>query len=87
MPAARDYLIAVERVTGQAQRIRESRRSVLRLGAPDFSAEMPMRSGVVDSFLTMHPDIDLEISNAFTVELVKRLCASEIDRRCRSARA
>lgn len=79
LPAAREYLIAVERITGSAQRIRDQATGSLRLGAPDFSAEMPMRNAIVDGFATQHANFELEVSNAWTIELLKRLRDGEMD--------
>ena len=79
LPAAREYLVAVERMTDRARRIRDQQKSALRIGAPDFSAEMPMRAAIVDGFIAAHPSIDLEVSNAWTVELLKRLREGELD--------
>jgi DNA-binding transcriptional LysR family regulator len=79
LPAARDYLVAVERMTDSARRIRDRETSVLRVGAPDFSAEMPMRSAILDGFVSAHPRIELEVTNALSVELLKQLRAGELD--------
>ena len=79
LPAARDYLAAADRMAGSARRIRDGATMVLRLGAPDFSAEMPMRSAIVDSFCVDHPEFELEVSNAWTVELLKRVRDCELD--------
>ncbi|MFS0735628.1 LysR family transcriptional regulator [Sphingomonas sp. 1P06PA] len=79
LPAARDYLAAADRAGALARRIRDNAGATLRLGAPDFSAEMPMRSAIIDGFLGERPDIELEVSNAWTVELLKRLHDGELD--------
>ena len=79
LPVARDYLAAAERMAGGARRIRDSATMTLRLGAPDFSAEMPMRSAIVDEFMAVHPEFELEVSNAWTVELLKRVRDCELD--------
>jgi DNA-binding transcriptional LysR family regulator len=79
LPVARDYLAAAERVAGSARRILQNAATMLRMGAPDFSAEMPMRIGLVESFLAEHPAFEIEISNAWTVELLKRLRDRDLD--------
>lgn len=79
LPAAREYLVAVERVSGTARSIRDQVSPPLRIGAPDFSAEMPMRSAIVDGFLVQAGTLELEVSNAWTVDLLRRLRDGEID--------
>ncbi len=79
LPAAREYLAAAERMAGSARRIRDSATMTLRLGAPDFSAEMPMRTAITDEFAIAHPKFELEVSNAWTVELLKRVRDGELD--------
>jgi DNA-binding transcriptional LysR family regulator len=79
LPFARDYLAAAERMEGSARRICDSATMTLRLGAPDFSAEMPMRTAIVDQFTVAHPELELEVSNAWTVELLKRVRDGELD--------
>lgn len=79
LPIAQDYLVAAERASAAARRIRDQSAVFLNLGAPDFSADMPVRVGLIENFLAHHPKIDLEISNAWTVELLQRLGEGKID--------
>ncbi len=79
LPMARDYLAAAARMLGSARRIRDRATMTLRLGAPDFSAEMPMRTAITDEFAIAHPEFELEVSNAWTVELLKRVRDCELD--------
>jgi len=79
LPAARDYLLAGERMMGSARRIQNHEALTLRMGAPDFTAEMPMRSAIVDTIQTERPGVEMEVYNAWTVELLKRLQDSELD--------
>jgi DNA-binding transcriptional LysR family regulator len=66
-------------MSGSARRIREQAGQTLRMGAPDFTAEMPMRTAIVDAFYLERPGIEVEVSNAWTVELLKRLHDGELD--------
>lgn len=79
LPIAQDYLIAAERAAATARRIRDQAAVYLKLGAPDFSADMPTRTAIIDGFLARHPRYEIEIHNAWTVELLKRLGEGEID--------
>lgn len=79
LPVAQDYLVAAERAAASARRIRDQVAVYLNLGAPDFSADMPTRTAIIDGFLTRHPRYEIEIHNAWTVELLKRLGEGEID--------
>lgn len=79
LPVAHDYLVAAERAAAAARRIRDQAAVVLNLGAPPFSAEMPVRVALIENFLASHPKFDVEISNAWTVELIQRLGEGKID--------
>jgi len=79
LPFAREYLVAVERVTDRAQRIRDEAAVTLRVGAPDFSVDMPIRSAILRAFSARHARFDIEVVNAWTVELLRRLRDGEID--------
>jgi DNA-binding transcriptional LysR family regulator len=79
LPLAHDYLVAAERAAAAARRIRDQSAVLLNLGAPDFSADMPVRVALVEDFLARHPKFDIEISNAWTVELLQRLGEGKID--------
>ena len=79
LPVAQDYLVAAERASAAARRIHDQAAVLLNLGAPDFSADMPLRMALIDDFLAQHPKFDIEISNAWTVELLQRLSEGKID--------
>jgi len=79
LPLAQDYLVAAERAACGAQRIRDQSSVYLNLGAPDFSADMPTRTSIIEGFLARHPRYEIEIHNAWTVELLRRLGEGEID--------
>lgn len=79
LPLAQDYLVAAERASGAARRIRDQSAVYLNLGAPDFSADMPTRTSIIDGFLSQHPRYEIEIHNAWTTELLRRLGEGEID--------
>lgn len=79
LPMARIFLVATERFVADASQIREEKRIRLRLGAPDFTAEMPSRTAIVDGFVGAHPDIHLEINNAWTVDLLQALREGRLD--------
>lgn len=79
LPVAQDYLVSAERALAAARRIRDQATVVLNLGAPDFSADIPARAAIIDNFLANHPKFDFEVTNAWTVELLKRLGDGEID--------
>jgi DNA-binding transcriptional LysR family regulator len=79
LPVAQECLIAADRAVVAARRIREHAAVSLKLGAPDFSAEIPTRVAIIDAFLARHPKIEIEIVNAWTLELLKRLDYGEID--------
>lgn len=79
LPVAQDYLVAAERTTGAARRIRDQAPIYLNLGAPDFSADMPTRTAIIEGFLARHARYEIEIQNAWTVELLRRLGEGEVD--------
>lgn len=76
---ARHLLVASERFAADARQIREDKGVRLRLGAPDFTAEMPTRNAIIDSFTGEFPDIQLQINNSWTVELLQALREGRID--------
>lgn len=79
LPKARDLLIASERFAADARQIRAENRTRLRLGAPDFTAEMPIRAAIVDGFAAQNPAIQMEVSNAWTVDLLQSLRDGRLD--------
>ncbi len=79
LPEARKYLAASDLFANAALIIPSKHQHSLRLGAPDFTAEMPVRTAIVDGFLTRRPDIDMEISNAWTVDLLQALGEGRLD--------
>lgn len=80
LPAAREYLLASERMSDSARRIREQAgQLVLRMGAPDFTVGMPIRTAIVDAFYVERPSVQVEVGNAWSVELLRRLHEGEID--------
>jgi DNA-binding transcriptional LysR family regulator len=80
LPAAREYLLASERMSDSARRIREQAgQQVLRMGAPDFTVGMPIRTAIVDAFYVERPSVQVEVGNAWSVELLRRLHDGEID--------
>jgi DNA-binding transcriptional LysR family regulator len=80
LPAAREYLLASERMSESARRIREQAgQQVLRMGAPDFTVGMPIRTAIVDAFYVERPSVQVEVGNAWSVELLRRLHEGEID--------
>lgn len=79
LPAAREYLQSVELIAGSARRIRDQAGHKVRMGAPDFTAEMPMRNAIFDALLVERPGLELEVTNAWTVELLKLLHDGDLD--------
>lgn len=79
LPIARAMLVATERFMADASQISEEKHTRLRLGAPDFTAEMPSRTALIDSFAAEHPDVSLEIHNAWTVDLLQDLRDGRLD--------
>lgn len=79
LTVAQNYLVASERAIAAARRIREHASVLLTVGAPELSADLPLRAEIIDDFLVRHPKIEIEIANAWTVELIKRLGYGEID--------
>lgn len=79
LPVAQDYLVAAERASSAARRVRDQAAIYLNLGAPDFSTDMPARTTIIEGFLAHHPRYEIEIHNAWTVELLRRLGEGEID--------
>ncbi|MGC6331519.1 LysR family transcriptional regulator [Rhizorhabdus sp. FW153] len=76
---ARSYVEAANMVAEVARDMRANQAQSLRLGAPDFSAEIPAREALLDLFLRRHPRIEIEIVNAWSSQLVDALMRHEID--------
>ncbi|WP_404476463.1 LysR family transcriptional regulator [Novosphingobium sp. BL-52-GroH] len=70
--AAQDAAEAAREIVGQQARF-------LKLGAPDFSGEIPARSMLIDSFESRYPRMEVEIVNAWSSQLLDALAQHEID--------
>ncbi|MFZ5704334.1 MAG: LysR family transcriptional regulator [Pseudomonadota bacterium] len=76
---ARSYVEAANMVAEAAHEMRANQALSLKLGAPDFSAEIPAREALLDRFLRRHPRIEMEIVNAWSSQLLDGLLRHEID--------
>lgn len=79
LPSARALIEAFEYVTATARGIRRQQSRLLRIGAPDFSADIPERAEILGQFMSHHPNVEVEVINAWTVSLLSRLTRGEID--------
>ncbi|WP_156680659.1 LysR family transcriptional regulator [Sphingomonas profundi] len=79
LPAARAYVRAAEDAAAAAQAINRRARTILRVGAPDFSADIPERGRLIDDFTARHPDIEVEVVNAWSMVLREQLRAGTLD--------
>lgn len=70
--AAQDALDAAREILGQQAQF-------LKLGAPDFSGEIPARAMLLDSFINRYPRMELEVVNAWSEQLLDALAEHEID--------
>ncbi len=76
---ARLYVEAAHDAAEAAREILGQQAQFLKLGAPDFSGEIPARSMLIDSFESRYPRMELEIVNAWTSQLLDALAQHEID--------
>lgn len=79
LPPARLYVEAALDTAEAARKIIGQQSQVLKLGAPDFSGEIPARSMLIDRFQSRFPRMELEIVNAWSCQLLEALAHHEID--------
>jgi DNA-binding transcriptional LysR family regulator len=77
------YAQAMARANDLAQRwageMRSGRRETLRIGAVDFVTEYPERSVLIDRFLHANPEVELQIANGASDDLLRRLLQGDLD--------
>jgi DNA-binding transcriptional LysR family regulator len=76
---ARAYVEAAHQAGEAAKDIRGYQALSLKLGAPDFSAEIPARGALLDLFAGRYPRMEIEIVNAWSAQLLDALLDHEID--------
>lgn len=70
--ASKDVVEAAREIVGQQAQC-------LKLGAPNFTGELPARTMLLDSFVARFPRMDFEVVNAWSCQLLEALAVHEID--------
>ena len=79
LPVAQLVAHANEEAQAFARRIRRRSAELLRVGAPNYSAEFEERKFLIGEFMTQAPQFSLDIMHAWNSDLIEQLRRNEID--------
>jgi DNA-binding transcriptional LysR family regulator len=79
LPQATRLLAEAARTAAAIETLRRGQCETVRVGAPGYSFEAPGRNAAVERFRQRHPNIEIDIRNGWTTQLLGALRAGEID--------
>ncbi len=79
LPAAYEFLDAQKRMITAAGTIRRGESLMLLIGAPEFSVDIAERHDLIARLTRIFPKIEIDILNAYSVNLIEKLRGGELD--------